>query len=86
MNFAVVAYVLCAVVSAACAGLLLRSWQKSRSGLVLWAGVAFVFLTASNVTLVADLFTTVDLATPRALLIAIGLALLIYGLAWEDQA
>ena len=82
---AVVAYILCALVSGLCAALLLRSWLRGRSRLVMWVAVAFCFLTVSNVLLVADLYTAADLGIPRAALIAIGLALLIYGVTWEEQ-
>jgi hypothetical protein len=68
-----------------CATLLLRSWSRNRSRLVLWIGVAFSFLTVSNCLLVADLFSPADLSMIRAVLIALGLALLVYGLAWEEQ-
>jgi hypothetical protein len=80
-----IAYFLCALVSTACAALLLRSWRRTRARLVLWCGVAFTFLAVSNVLLVWDLFTAFDLSMPRAALIAIGLACLIYGLAWEER-
>ena len=81
---ALVAYVLCFAVSAACAFLLLRSWRRGGSRLVMWCGVAFVLLAASNAALVVDLLVVADLSIPRAALIALGLGLLIYGIALED--
>lgn len=81
---ALVAYVFCFAVSAACALLLLRSWRRGGSRLVMWCGVAFVLLAASNAALVADLVLAADLSILRAALIALGLGLLIYGIALED--
>jgi hypothetical protein len=80
------AYFLCALISAATSVLLLRSWRRTRSPLVKWVATAFLFITASNVLLVCDVFTAMDLSIPRALLIAVGLAFLIYGVVWEEQA
>lgn len=85
MSTALVAYVFCFAVSAACAFLLLRSWRRSGSRLVMWCGVAFVLLAASNATLVADLVLAADLSILRAALIALGLGLLVYGIALEDR-
>ena len=51
---AVVIYTLCALTGLACAILLLRSYQKTRVNLLLWSGLCFVGLTASNVILVLD--------------------------------
>jgi uncharacterized protein DUF5985 len=82
---AAIAYVLCALVSGICATLLMRSWARTRSRLVMWVGVAFTFLAVSNALLVIDLFSSVDLSILRAALIAIGLALLIYGVALEER-
>jgi len=78
-------YLLCAVVSGASAFLLLRGYRRSRSRMVLWTGVAFVFLTVSNILLVFDLLNTMDLARARPILISTGLAFLIYGLVWEQE-
>lgn len=81
---ALVAYVLCFAVSAACAFLLVRSWRRSGSRLAMWCGVAFVLIAASNAALVVDLMLAADLSILRAALIALGLGLLIYGIALED--
>lgn len=83
---AAIAYALCALVSAACAALLLRSWTRSRSRVTKWVGIAFVFLTASNVLLTIDLFAPADFSIVRPALIAAGLALLIYGVTGAERA
>lgn len=83
---ALVAYVLCALVSSASAILLLRGWLRSRSRLVFWVCVAFVFLSVSNVLLVVDLLSDYDLALARPILIAVGLGFLVFGLVWEHES
>lgn len=85
MSGAAIAYSLCALVCTACALLLFRSWNRTRSRAVMWLAVAFSFLTVSNILLVTDLYTDADLATLRAALIAVGLGLLIYGVAVEER-
>lgn len=84
-TLAVVTYLLCAAVSAACTLLLFRSWRRTQSRLVSRAAWGFAFITLSNVLLVADLPLAADLSVPRAVLIAIGLGVLLYGVAWEEQ-
>jgi hypothetical protein len=82
-----VVYVLCALTSFLCAGLLLRGYWKSRARLLLWSGLCFVGLAAENVILFLDLviFPEVDLSLPRRLAGLVGLALLLYGLVWEAE-
>jgi CHASE2 domain-containing sensor protein len=83
---ALVAYVVCAAVSLLSAVLLHRGWKRTRSRLVFWVYVAFVFLTISNVLLVWDLVSAADFARVRPALIAVGLGSLIFGLVWEQDA
>lgn len=83
---ALVAYVLCALVSSVSAVLLLRGWRRSRSRLVFWVCVAFMFLAVSNVLLVVDLLTAYDLSVVRPTLIAVGLGFLVFGLVWEHES
>lgn len=79
-------YILSALISLACAVLLLRSFAESRTGLLLWAGLCFVGLTLNNVMLFVDkvLVTDVDLATWRALPALAGMLILALGLVWEE--
>jgi hypothetical protein len=82
---AIVAYVLCFLVSLACAVLLTRSWRRGRSRLVMWTAAAFAVLTVSNALLIIDVFVNADLSLLRAALIALGLGLLVYGIGIEEQ-
>jgi hypothetical protein len=87
VNFGTVVYVLCAVLSAACAALLLRAWAAGRESLLLWSGLCFVGIAANNVLLFIDLrvMTQTDLSLVRMVPSLIGIALLIFGLVWETR-
>jgi hypothetical protein len=79
-------YVLSALISLACAALLLRSFARSRSGLLLWAGLCFAGLTANNVLLFVDkvVVTDVDLSAWRTAPALVGMLVLVVGLIWEE--
>jgi len=83
---AAVIYSLCALTSLACAVLLLRGYARTRAKLLFWSGLCFVGLTVNNVVLVLDrfVFLEVDLAPLRLATAVVALALLLYGLIWED--
>lgn len=80
-------YVLCAVTSLLCAGLLLRSYLENRARLLLWTFLCFLGLAANNVVLFLDkvVITETDLTTVRALPAALGVLALCYGLIWETR-
>jgi hypothetical protein len=80
-------YSLCALTGLICAVLLLRSYQKTRVHLLLWSGLCFIGLTASNVLLVLDriVYPDVDLITLRLGAALVGLLLLLFGLIWENE-
>jgi hypothetical protein len=80
-------YGLCALTSAACAGLLLRSYFATRFRLLLWSGLCFVGLTLNNVLLVLDrlVYTAVDLSTWRLVVALAAILFLLYGLIVESS-
>lgn len=80
-------YVLCALTSLACAGLLWRSFVATRVRLLLWSLICFVGLAANNVVLFVDKVVTpeIDLSVWRGLPAALGLGALVYGLVWERE-
>jgi Family of unknown function (DUF5985) len=83
---ATAAYTLCAVLSLACAVLLLRAWLVSRSRLLLWSGLCFGWLAASNVLLFVDLAIVgdeTDLRWARSATFLAGTATLLGGLIWD---
>lgn len=80
-------YSLCGLVAALCTFLLTRAWLGSSYRLLLWTGLCFAGLTATNVLLFLDkiVFTTVDLSLPRLMLTLGAMAVLLYGLVWDAQ-
>jgi hypothetical protein len=80
-------YVLCFLMSLACAILLLRGYAKSGARLLLWSGLCFIGLALNNGMLFLDrvILLDTDLYLLRALPALIGLLLLIYGLVWEAE-
>lgn len=84
---AAVIYSLCALTSLVCAVLLLRSYARSRIKLLFWSGLCFAGLTVNNVVLVLDRFvyTDVDLSTMRLWIAVASIALLVFGLVWEES-
>ncbi len=82
-----VVYLLCMVTSALCATLLVRSYRRTRSRLLLWSSLCFVGLTANNALLFLDLvvYTAVDLAPLRTVAALVAICLLVFGLIWESR-
>lgn len=80
-------YLLCLLTCVTCAGLLIRSWLKTRTRLLLWTAVSFVFLAANNTFLFADvvLFPTHDLSAFRLLAALVAVSILVFGLIWEAE-
>lgn len=80
-------YILCALTSLVCAGLLLRSWWHGRHKLLLWSALCFVGLMLNNAFLVADrlLAPSVDLTVIMKIPAVIGLAIFLFGLIWESK-
>ena len=84
---AVTVYILSALISLACAVLLLRSYAQSRTGLLLWAAICFVGLTLNNAVLFVDkiVVTDVDLSLWRTIPALAGMLALVFGLLWEES-
>lgn len=80
-------YLLCAVTSLLCATLLVRGYRRSRSRLLLWSSLCFGGLTLNNALLVVDrlVIPDTDLSTLRLVPAVAGLAVLVYGLVWEQE-
>lgn len=80
-------FLLCALTSAVCAVLLLRAYRGSRSRLLLWSALCFAGLALNNGLLVVDrlILPDVDLSLWRQLPAFAGIALLLYGLVWDEQ-
>jgi len=82
---AAVIYTLCALTALLCAVLLLQAYRRSRYAFLLWSGLCFVGLTASNALLVIDrlFIPDVDLSTWRLVTGLLAMLVLLYGLIWK---
>ncbi len=80
-------YILCLGTCVVCAGLLVRSWLKTHTRLLLWAAASFVCLAINNFFLLADttLFPSADLSFFRLGAALVGVSILIFGLVWEAE-
>ncbi|MEJ8837227.1 DUF5985 family protein [Ramlibacter sp. AN1133] len=84
---AAVIYSLCALTSLSCLVLLWRSYRATRSGLLFWSALCFLFLTVNNVLLVLDklFFPDVDLGMWRLVAAGVAVLLLLVGLVWGEE-
>jgi hypothetical protein len=82
-----VVYTLGALISYACAALLLRGYARGRKKLLLWSGLCFLGLGTSNVLIFVDLILLpqVDLYIFRLATTLVSMSLLLYGLIWESD-
>jgi hypothetical protein len=87
MKMAEIVYALCAILSSACAYLLFKGYQESKSKLLMWSCLSFCFLALNNVILFVDvvLLPTIDFGgvSWRTIAGAIAGSLLLFGLIWE---
>ena len=76
-------YILCALTSTGCTGLLLSRYRKTKVDLLFWSAVAFFALTATNILLFVDLVLVpeaTDLSLVRNVITLGGIIVLLYGL------
>jgi len=80
-------YLLCALTCLACALMLLHSWRRNRSRLLLWGGLCFAALTLNNALLLLDLVVLpgVDLRLLRNGTALVGVGLMLHGLISESR-
>ena len=78
-------YSLCALLSLWISVLLWNHYWRTRSRLLYWSALCFTGLTVNNMLLVLDkLFLAEDLSVLRQWTALVSLALLVYGLVYED--
>ena len=82
-----IVFILSAVTSLACAGLLLRAYIASKTRILMWSALCFAGLSLNNVILVVDLLLVphTDFSTIRLIIADVSLAVLTLGLAWEAR-
>ena len=80
-----IVYLLCFLTSLSCCLLLIRSYRRSRSKVLLWTAACFVLLAIDNLLVVFDLILlpNVDLSVPRLLATLLAASTLIIGFVWE---
>ena len=78
-------YLLCLLTSATCAWLLVRSYLRHRTKLLLWSAACFVLLAFNNFFVVADVlvFPLADLSFWRLLSSLAAVSMLLYGFISE---
>lgn len=82
-------YMSAAVLSAACAIMLIRGYSRNRVHLLFWSALCFLGLALNNVILFVDRIVlphTIDLSLLRGLTGMVAVSLLIYGLVREAAA
>jgi hypothetical protein len=83
---ATVVYLLCFATSVGCAWLLVRSYLRMRTAVLLWTAICFVLLGLNNLLVVADLVflpDAIDLRPARLAAAIAALSTLLYGFIWE---
>lgn len=80
-------YMLCLLTCAICAVLLIRSWHKTRTRLLLWTAISFSMLAVNNFFLLADttLLPSFNLYPFRVGAALLAVTTLIVGLIWEAE-
>lgn len=80
-------YLLCAATSVVAAILLLRTWRRRGTQLLLWSSLCFVGLAVNNIILFVDLVVVpgVDLILLRTGTALASVLLLLFGLIWESR-
>ncbi len=83
---AVFTYTFCALTAFFCTVLLLQAYARSSYRLLLWSGLCFAGLTASNLLLVFDkLVVDNDLQVSRTAIALAAMSILLYGLIWDAE-
>jgi len=79
-------YVLCVITSFVSMLLLLRSYRRSGSRLLLWSALAFVALAINNLLLFIDMLILppdISLLAVRDIAALVAVGVLLYGFIWE---
>jgi uncharacterized protein DUF5985 len=78
-------YTLCLITSAVCSFLLVRSFLRNRTRLLMWSAACFVLLTVNNLLVVIDLvfLPTIDLSPLRLGVTLAAVSTLLFGFVWE---
>jgi hypothetical protein len=85
--FPAAVFLLCFATSLVCLVLLVRAYLRTRSRLLFWSAVCFVFLAFNNGLLFLDLVVIedMDLLVPRQITALLAIATLLYGFIWDME-
>lgn len=80
-------YLLCFVTSLICAGLLGRSYVRTRTRMLLWSALCFSLLAIANLVVVLDMlvFPAADMRTIRLGLSLAAVTVLLFGFIWDQD-
>ena len=87
--FPTAVYLLCFITSATCAWLLMRSYLRTRSGMLFWSAFCFVLLAFNNLIVILDMLVVrdLDLSLYRLAASLAAICTLIFGFVWRgDEA
>ena len=79
-------YLLCAITSVVCAGMLFNGYRENRTRLLFWSSLCFAGLAVNNVLLFVDLILVpeIDLSILRSSIALASMMALLYGIIWES--
>lgn len=80
-----IVYLLCLLTSLSCVALLVRSYRRSHTRLLLWTAGCFALLAVNNLLVVIDLLVLpqVNLVPLRHLASLAAISVLLFGFIWE---
>lgn len=85
--FPTAVYLLCFLTSSGCAALLVRSYGRTGTRLLLWSALCFICLAANNLVVVLDLLVLPqwDFRLLRQLLLVAAVSVLLFGFIWDRE-
>ncbi len=85
MRIEVAVYLLCFATSVLCAGLLVRSYLRTRTSLLFWSALCFVLLSLNSFIVVLDMLVLrdIDLTPWRHAASLAAICVLLYGFVWR---
>lgn len=85
--FPTLVYLLCFATSAACAALLARSYFRTRTRMLMWSALCFIFLACNNFLVILDLliFPAADFRAWRSLSALAAVGVLLFGFVWDSS-
>jgi hypothetical protein len=82
-----VVYILCLLTSVACAYLLVRSYARNRTRLLLFSALCFVLLAFNNLFVVLDIIVlpNIDFLPLRQIASLAAVSVLLFGFIWDTE-